>query len=135
MLEKIASKLLQILLENMPPVIRRKDGEEEEEEEEEKERTMVAAPVLCIYKHGRNIPSEEWVSFMQSDIIRMLIRRTDYSHALCLHLCDGASEFHVYSKRGWMSFCPSRDAIVVTVGDQIQVTYARSNLLTIVNQI
>eukprot|EP00268_Persea_americana_P019344 TRINITY_DN1990_c0_g2_i1.p1 TRINITY_DN1990_c0_g2~~TRINITY_DN1990_c0_g2_i1.p1 ORF type:complete len:384 (-),score=49.41 TRINITY_DN1990_c0_g2_i1:684-1835(-) len=118
-LEQIASKLLQILLENMPPGSCKEMVSSEEEEEEEGGGAAVA-PVLCIYKHGRNIPSGKWVSFMQSDIIRMMIQRSDYSHALCLHLCDAASEFHVYSKRGWMSFCPSRDAIVVTVGDQIQ---------------
>jgi hypothetical protein len=37
-------------------------------------------------------------------VIRMLIRGTDFSHALCLHVCDGASEFHVSSKKGWVSF-------------------------------
>lgn len=122
-LEQIAGKLLQILLENMPPGSSKEMvTSEEEEEEEEGGGAAAVAPVLCIYKHGRNIPSGKWVSFMQSDIIRMMIQRSDYSHALCLHLCDDASEFHVYSKRGWMSFCPSRDAIVVTVGDQIQVT-------------
>ncbi|KAJ6715279.1 2-OXOGLUTARATE (2OG) AND FE(II)-DEPENDENT OXYGENASE SUPERFAMILY PROTEIN-RELATED [Salix viminalis] len=55
------------------------------------------------------------------DVMRMLIRGTDYSHALCFHLCDGSSEFHVYSRKGWVSFCPDKDALIVTVGDRTQV--------------
>jgi len=38
-----------------------------------------------------------------------------------LHICDGSSQFHVYSKKGWVSFCPDKDALIVTVGDQTQV--------------
>lgn len=56
-------------------------------------------------------------------VIRMLIRGTDFSHALCLHVCDGASEFHVYSKKGWVSFNPDKGALIITAGDQIQVNF------------
>ncbi|XP_050382029.1 protein SRG1 [Argentina anserina] len=76
--------------------------------------------VCCFYKHNRNVLADEWDSYLRHDVIRMLIRGTDYSHALCLHLCDGSSEFHVYSKKGWVSFRPDKDALVVTTGDQMQ---------------
>ncbi|XP_042496352.1 protein DMR6-LIKE OXYGENASE 1 [Macadamia integrifolia] len=77
--------------------------------------------ICCLYKHCRNInAANKWLSSLKSDILRMLIKGSDYSHALCVHLCDGASDFHVYSKKGWMSFCPEKDAIIVTIGDQLQ---------------
>ncbi|KAG9449118.1 hypothetical protein H6P81_009083 [Aristolochia fimbriata] len=82
----------------------------------------MASPVLCLYKHGRNVPDNRELSSLKSDVIRMLIRRSDYPHALCIHACDGASEFHVYSSRiGWMSFSPDKEALLVTIGDQMQV--------------
>ncbi|XP_038995033.1 1-aminocyclopropane-1-carboxylate oxidase-like [Hibiscus syriacus] len=68
-----------------------------------------------VYKHGRNVAGDKWY-----DVIKMLIRGIDYSHALCMHICDGSSEFHVYSKKGWVSFRPDNHALVVTLGDQIQ---------------
>ena len=37
------------------------------------------------------------------------------------HICDGSSKFHVYSKKGWVSFCPDKDVLIITVGDQTQV--------------
>ncbi|XP_059451996.1 uncharacterized protein LOC132182696 isoform X2 [Corylus avellana] len=73
--------------------------------------------VCCLYKHSRNVPSDRWY-----DVIRMLIRGTDFSHALCLHVCDGASKFHVYSKKVWVSFTPDKGALIITVGDQIQAS-------------
>ncbi|XP_008228432.1 PREDICTED: 1-aminocyclopropane-1-carboxylate oxidase 3 [Prunus mume] len=76
--------------------------------------------VCCLYKHSQNVLEDEWDSSLRYDVIKMLIRGTDYSHALCLHLCDGSSEFHVYSKKGWVSFTPDKNALVVTTGDQIQ---------------
>ncbi|CAI0423355.1 unnamed protein product [Linum tenue] len=71
-------------------------------------------------RHRRNVAAEGWEKALRYDVIKMLIRGTDYSHALCFHICDGFSEFHVYSKKGWMSFSPEKDALVVTIGDQIQ---------------
>ncbi|KAG2722853.1 hypothetical protein I3760_02G146400 [Carya illinoinensis] len=72
-------------------------------------------PVCCIYKHRRNVLAGRWY-----DVIRMLIRGTDFSHTLRLHICDGSSEFQVYSKKGWISFSPEKGALIITVGDQIQ---------------
>lgn len=74
----------------------------------------------CLYKHRPNIPAEHWLKTLRHDVIRMLIRECGSSHALSLHFCDGSSEFHVYSKKGWLSFVPEEDAIVVTVGDKLQ---------------
>ncbi|XP_058074197.1 1-aminocyclopropane-1-carboxylate oxidase 1 [Magnolia sinica] len=110
-IEMVAGKVVQILLENME---NRSFHETLQREDD------AIGPVLCLYKHGRKISSGQWVSSLKSDVIRMLIGRSDYSHALCMHLCDGCSDFHFYSKKGWMSFCPNKEAIVVTVGDQIQ---------------
>lgn len=77
--------------------------------------------VCCLYKHSQNVLQDEWDRSLRYDVIKMLIRGTDYSHALCLHICDGSSEFHVYSKKGWVSFIPVKNALIVTTGDQIQV--------------
>ncbi|KAL5576931.1 hypothetical protein UlMin_018630 [Ulmus minor] len=76
----------------------------------------------CLYKHNQNdvVSDAKLANSLKHEVIRMLIRRNDYSHALCLHVCDGSSEFHVYSKKGWVSFIPHKDALVVTIGDQIQ---------------
>ncbi|TYJ46647.1 hypothetical protein E1A91_A02G133500v1 [Gossypium mustelinum] len=73
-----------------------------------------------VYKHGGNVSAEKWRSCLRYDVMKMLIGGMDYSHTLCLHICDGSSEFHVYSKKGWVSFCPHKHALVVTVGDQTQ---------------
>ncbi|XP_074287598.1 putative flavonol synthase 4 [Silene latifolia] len=76
---------------------------------------------IChIYKHPHGIPIDQCMSSLRCDVIRMMIRGSDYSHALSLHICDGSSEFHVYSKKGWTSFIPVDNALVVTCGDQIQ---------------
>lgn len=78
--------------------------------------------MCCLLKHSKNVlDDDQWASSLRYDVIRMLIRGADYSHALCLHLCDGgASEFHVYSKKGWVSFCPDKHSLIITVGDQFQ---------------
>ncbi|PSS17957.1 Flavonol synthase/flavanone 3-hydroxylase [Actinidia chinensis var. chinensis] len=82
--------------------------------------TQLPGSICYLYKHGSNVNGDEWIRSLRYDVMRMLIRGSDDSHSLCLHLCDRSSEFHVYSKKGWGSFCPQKDAIVVTLGDQIQ---------------
>lgn len=113
-IEKVAEKILVALWENS---LRKSEYGNEMTQEQE------VGSVCCLYKHSRNVPSDRWY-----DVIRMLIRGTDYSHALCLHLCDGSSEFHVYSKKGWVSFTPEIDALIITVGDQIQVNFLAVHL-------
>lgn len=90
--------------------------------------------VCCLYKHRHSpevlINDGLGGNSVKYDVIRMLIRRTDYSHALCFHLCEGTSEFHVYSKKGWVSFTPShKHVFLITIGDQIQVNLLSLTLL------
>ncbi|GKE50477.1 1-aminocyclopropane-1-carboxylate oxidase 5-like protein, partial [Tanacetum coccineum] len=63
---------------------------------------------------------DEYKDSFRYDVIRMLIRGSEHKHALSFHVCDGSSEFHVYSKKGWVSFLPDKHALVVTIGDQMQ---------------
>ncbi|AAF09051.1 hypothetical protein; 92126-91138 [Arabidopsis thaliana] len=65
---------------------------------------------VCYVKR-HNIKNES-----KEEAIRMLLRGYDERHSLCLNFCH--AEFHVYSKRGWVSFSPRPDAVIVTIGDQ-----------------
>lgn len=80
--------------------------------------------LCCVYKHQRDDHSIS--SSLKYDVIRMLIRGTDYSHSLCFHVCNGSSQFHVYSKKSWLSFFPQPGALIVTAGDQTQVSLINS---------
>ncbi|EEF46393.1 conserved hypothetical protein [Ricinus communis] len=113
-MENVAEKLLQVLQENSH--LKAMYGSEAMEGQDG------VGSVCYLYKHKRKVAGDGWAKSWGYDVIRMLIRGTDYSHALCLHLhtCDESTEFHVYSKKGWVSFCPDKDAIIVTVGDQTQ---------------
>ncbi|XP_054785003.1 1-aminocyclopropane-1-carboxylate oxidase 1 [Prosopis cineraria] len=110
-IEKVAEKILPVMLKNFPGELVTGGTDDEE-----------FGTVCCVYKHSQDSMAEGWANSLKYDVIRMLIRGTDYSHALCLHVCDGCSEFHVYSKKGWLSFCPEQGALIITVGDQIQAT-------------
>jgi hypothetical protein len=81
------------------------------------------ASLLCIRKHQRDGSSASG-PVGQDDVLRMLVRSSRCSRALALHLCPGASAFHVFSRRSWSRFRPLNGAVVVTVGDQLQVTNA-----------
>ncbi|EFH65585.1 downstream target of agl15-4 [Arabidopsis lyrata subsp. lyrata] len=70
--------------------------------------------VRVCYVNKHNIKGSKNES--KEEAIRMLIRGYDERHSLCLNFCH--AEFHVYSKRGWVSFSPRPDAVVVTVGDE-----------------
>ncbi|KAL5729031.1 non-hem dioxygenase in morphine synthesis N-terminal [Ranunculus cassubicifolius] len=48
------------------------------------------------------------------------LKYVDFSHALCVHVCDHSTTVEVYSQKGWISFTPNRNAIVMTIGDQVQ---------------
>ncbi|KAK9229011.1 hypothetical protein WN944_021968 [Citrus x changshan-huyou] len=109
-MEKVAEKILQVVRENSERKSMNGNCMEQEQEN--------VGSVCYLYRHCRDVPADS--SSLRYDVIRMLIRGVDFSHALCLHICDGASEFHVYSKKGWVSFTPDKDAIVITAGDQIQ---------------
>ena len=79
--------------------------------------------LLCIRKH-RHDGSSASGPVSQDDVLRMLVRSSRCSRALALHLFPGASGFHVFSRRGWSRFRPLDGAVVVTVGEQLQVTNA-----------
>lgn len=96
--------------ERIGKAIREKLGGRSQEEEEEQEEGV---GVCYVEKHESQIESQGWE---EEEAIRMLIRGYDEKHSLCLSFCH--AEFHVYSKRGWFSFSPRPDAVVVTVGDQ-----------------
>lgn len=81
----------------------------------------VTGKVCYIQKHGRKTQSENSLKY---DVIRMLIRGSEFPHALSLHVWSGsAADFHIYSKKGWVSFTPTQHSIIVTIGDKLQVTY------------
>jgi len=112
--EKVAEKFLAIILKNVTKKLA-SDGDIINGNE---------VGILCCINehHGGDINrNDHWADSLKYDVIRMLIGGTDYSHSLCLHVCDGSSEFHVYSKKSWLSFCPEQGALVITAGDQIQV--------------
>ncbi|XVF26836.1 hypothetical protein REPUB_Repub14bG0053400 [Reevesia pubescens] len=111
-IEKVGEKILLLIRESYP----QKPGYENEMMQWQD----VIGSACYLYKHSPNVAADKWSSSLRYDVIRMLIRGIDYSHALCLNICDGSSEFHVYSKKGWVSFIPDKDALVVTVGDQTQ---------------
>ena len=94
-----------------------------EEQGRRKEQEQIGS-ICYLYKHCHNLPenqNEGGSSSLKYEVIRMLIRGSEYPHALCFHICHGSSEFHLYSKKGWLTFSPDKDALVVTVGDQLQV--------------
>ncbi|KAF7023528.1 hypothetical protein CFC21_036028 [Triticum aestivum] len=79
---------------------------------------------LCIRTHHGRQCDIGPITISQDDILRMLIKSSRCPRALALHLCPGASTFHVFSRqRGWSRFRPLGGAVVVTVGDQLQVTH------------
>ncbi|CAM0882776.1 unnamed protein product [Alopecurus aequalis] len=75
--------------------------------------------LLCIRtRHGKQCDNDGPIS--HDDVLRTLIKSSRCPRALALHLCPGASTFHVFSRRGSSSFRPLDGAVVVTVGDQLQ---------------
>ncbi|XP_028783606.1 1-aminocyclopropane-1-carboxylate oxidase 4-like [Neltuma alba] len=113
-IEKVAEKILPVMLKNFPGKLLAPSGGSDHQGHE-------FGTLCCVYKHSQDSMADGWANSLKYDVIRMLIRGSDYSHALCLHVCDGCSEFHVYSKKGWLSFCPEQGALIITAGDQIQV--------------
>ncbi|GMH17687.1 hypothetical protein Nepgr_019528 [Nepenthes gracilis] len=76
---------------------------------------------ICrIYKHPHGTTVNGCINSLRYDIIQTMIRGSDFFYALSLYICDGSSEFHVYSKKNWVSFTPSQYAFIVTAGNQIQ---------------
>ncbi|KAI3845138.1 hypothetical protein MKX03_019805 [Papaver bracteatum] len=118
-IQKIAAKILRVLSESNTLIC-------EELAKENTNLTDKDGLVCCMYKHCKNMNLDTGnarlcENSLKSDVIRMLVKGSDYSHALSVHVFDASSsDFNLYSKKGWVSFCPTRNALVVTVGDQIQ---------------
>ncbi|KAK7349208.1 hypothetical protein VNO77_06388 [Canavalia gladiata] len=114
-IEMVAMKILPVILKNNPVEFAGDDGDDMSHHGHE------LGTLCCVYKHGQDNTNDRWANSLKYDVIRMLIRGTDYSHSLCFHVCNGSSEFHVYSKKSWLSFCPEQGALIITVGDQTQI--------------
>ena len=121
-IENICGTIQKFLLKNTS----RKSGLEDDEWNVK----HIAGSVCYLYRHHKDLNTNpddsEHTSSLRYDMIRMLIRGCEHPHTLCLHVCDGLSEFHVYSKKGRVSFCPEKDALVITIGDQLQVKIVNS---------
>ncbi|KAI3806859.1 hypothetical protein L1987_22775 [Smallanthus sonchifolius] len=116
-IENISETLLKLFLDRSTPKLRLDDDDGTRERE-------IAGSICYIYKHCSDtdtVPDDnQYMDSLRYDVIRMLIRGSEHPHTLCFHVCDGSSEFHVYSKKGWVSFSPDHDALIITIGDQLQ---------------
>ncbi|XP_047328973.1 jasmonate-induced oxygenase 1 [Impatiens glandulifera] len=114
--EKVGAKILQMLAGKLE-----RNGKKIFEDDEHDEYEGGPMTLCHVSKHHNPDDGELVVmDCLKYDVIRMLIRGSDSGHALGIHICDGSSEFHVYSKKGWFSFFPKRDALIITVGDLLQ---------------
>lgn len=115
-IEEVGKKTLEFLQQQQNHILRTKN--------ETDDRENYGSLICYIHKHSEMVVTEDQsINSLKYDVIRMLIRGSEFSHALCLHLCNGAQEFHVYSKKGWVSFQPDPDSLVITIGDQLQVSH------------
>ncbi|KAM3380173.1 gibberellin 2-beta-dioxygenase 4 isoform X1 [Capsicum galapagoense] len=115
-MEDIARKILQFLQQNTPKKLIDDLGDEMQEKGD-----LPVASICYLHKHKGSLKGdEEYINTLKYDVIRMLIRGSEFPHALCLHVSNGCSEFHVYSKKGWISFQPDKDSLIVTIGDLLQ---------------
>ncbi|KAL4589215.1 hypothetical protein LXL04_002120 [Taraxacum kok-saghyz] len=115
-IERISGVILQYLFRNTPI----KSGSEDDEASEKQNFDTIC----YFHRHHQDLNrirnDNHYMNTMRYDMIRMLIRGSEHSHTLCVHACHGSSEFHVYSKKGWVSFLPEKDALIITIGDQLQ---------------
>ncbi|KAL3631936.1 hypothetical protein CASFOL_024920 [Castilleja foliolosa] len=111
-IEEVGSKILQFLEQHSMKKLCPENNSSEDQE--------LAGNFCRIQKHCRKTDDEASENSLKYDVIRMLIKGSEFGHALCLHICSGSTDFHVYSKKGWLSFCPNQDSIVITVGDKLQ---------------
>ncbi|KVH92993.1 uncharacterized protein LOC112516372 [Cynara cardunculus var. scolymus] len=116
-IEKIAEIILKFLSKNGPP----KSGFNDDEGASEKQ---TGGSICYVHRHNPDLKkfqsNNHHTNSMRYDMIRMLIRGSEHSHTLCLHVCHGSSEFHVYSKKGWVTFLHEKDALVITIGDLLK---------------
>lgn len=117
-MEHKGGRILQFLQQNITPrKLIHENGEMQEQFGE-----LPANSICYLHKHKGSIKGdEEYMNTLKYDVIRMLIRGSEFPHSLCLHVSNGCSEFHVYSKKGWVSFQPDKNSLIVTIGDLLQV--------------
>ncbi|XP_010915495.1 protein LATERAL BRANCHING OXIDOREDUCTASE 1 [Elaeis guineensis] len=108
-IEKLASTMGEILLQINGAGGAHMCSKRRREEEME-------GSILCLHKHRRN----DLDGGLKNEVLRMAVRSLDCLHSFCMHFCEGASEFHIYSKRGWFQFYPGKEAIIITIGNQIK---------------
>lgn len=113
MMENVAERILLFLEKNTSSVTYQEDVKMDQE----------FGSICCLQKHNnwQVMNGDQSVGSLRYDVIKMLVRGSQFPHALCLHVCNGSQEFHVYSKKGWVSFHPDEDTLVITIGDQLQV--------------
>nr|XP_016492366.1 PREDICTED: gibberellin 2-beta-dioxygenase 2-like [Nicotiana tabacum] len=116
-MEHKGGRILQFLQQNITPrKLIHENGEMQEQLGE-----LPANSICYLHKHKGSIKGDqEYMNTLKYDVIRMLIRGSEFPHSLCLHVSNGCSEFHVYSKKGWVSFQPDKDSLIVTIGDLLQ---------------
>ncbi|XP_039122885.1 uncharacterized protein LOC120259362 isoform X2 [Dioscorea cayenensis subsp. rotundata] len=111
-MEKICNKIMEIL----------KDKNMHNIEKEVNEQVSY----FCVHKHcevgdknyeNKNYYKEKHEMMM---MLRVLMRSWGCSHGLALHVPSNATTFQVYFKERWLSFTPNKDALVLTLGDQLQ---------------
>lgn len=115
-MEDISGRILQFLQQNTPKKLINENIDDENGD-------LPATSICYLHKHKGSLKGDEeyMMNTLKYDVIRMLIRGSEFPHALCLHVSNGCSEFHVYSKKGWVSFQPGKDSLIVTIGDLLQV--------------
>jgi len=121
-MEKIANKIGLALLQN--------DALQDTKPGSSQLTRITGSSAICLHKHGQRETHDAGGQggSLKHDILRMLIRSSICSHSFCLHVCRGASRFCVCSKKGCTYFPVKDETIVVTVGDQIQVTVCSVHL-------
>ncbi|KAJ9559677.1 hypothetical protein OSB04_004837 [Centaurea solstitialis] len=119
-IETVSETLLKLFLDDAATPKSRFDFDDDETREKE-----ISGSICYLYKHCHNTDpkpndDDQYMNSLRYDVIRMLIRGSEHAHTLCFHVCNGSSEFHVYSKKGWVSFSPDNNALVITIGDLLQ---------------
>nr|GMC77502.1 flavonol synthase/flavanone 3-hydroxylase [Ipomoea batatas] len=87
-----------------------------QEHNKHEEEGSGSSNVCYLHKQWRNGDGNS----LKYDVIRVLIRGCEFPHALCVHFTNGSSAFNVYSRKDWVSFQPHADALIFTIGDQLQ---------------
>ncbi|KAL3511746.1 hypothetical protein ACH5RR_024463 [Cinchona calisaya] len=109
-MENVAAEILLFLEQSTKSPLAKEDVKQDRE----------FGSICYLHKHWQIRNEDQSVNSLRYDVIRMLVKGSEFPHALCFHVCNGSEEFHVYSKKGWVSFRPDQDALVVTFGDQLQ---------------